>query len=119
MIHQDICIKFTIGDRNYEAVGFLKGGERSVAGDAMLARTAGQNGGAIGEEDESFLRQHLEELPVELQPYWLATNKSYPGHPQYVSCFYFDGGRWRQRWYWLDSQWDDSDLVVRRCASES
>lgn len=107
--------EFTVGDRRFEAVGFLKEGERSVSGDEMLERTAGENGGAIGEEDEAFLRQHLEELPEALRRYYLVTGRRNPYRPQYVSCFLFASDGWFQCWLWLVNRWRDGGLVVRRC----
>jgi len=116
MAHKDVRIEFMVGDRRFEAVRFLKEGEVSVSGDEMLARTAGQNGGAIGEEDEKFLREHLGELPTKLRGYWLVTDRRSPDHPRDVSCFvFFDGGGWCRDWDWLGGQWGDDGLVVRRC----
>lgn len=112
--HKDIRILFTVADRHYEAVGFLKKGEAVVDGYEMLARTAGENGGAIKGEDEAFLRKHLGELPEFLQSYALTTSQRRPGRLRDVSCFGWIGGRWYQFWNWLGDTFYDGCLVVRR-----
>lgn len=114
--HQDILITFEVEDRRYEAVGFIREGETSVDGDEMLRRTAGKNGGAIGEEDVSFLRERRGQLPDTLRPYWLVTGQRDPDNPRYVSYLYFYGIGWCQGWNWLGHQWNDYYLVVRRCS---
>ncbi len=121
--HKDIRIPFEIEGRRFEAVGLLKEGEPPVDGDEMLARTAGENGGAIGEEDEMFLREHLLVPPEALWwPRLLVTNRRPPDDLRYyginsrcVSCFSFIHGRLLQFWHSLDDRWPDLCLVVRRC----
>lgn len=114
MAHKDIQIKFTVGGRNFEAVGFLAGGETSVTRDEIFKRTAAKNNGAIRGEDETFIHERRGELPAELQPYWLVTETIGPHYYLCRSCFYFDGLRWRQQWR-KDDWWDRDYLVVRRC----
>ena len=112
--YKDIQIKWTSKKtgRRYEAVSFLGEGESS---DEMFSRADGENGGAIGEEDEALLRQDFDDLPKELQPYHLFTNRRDPDSSRYVSCFAFDDGRWDQGYLLLGYPWDDHSLVVRRC----
>jgi hypothetical protein len=115
--HKDIRIRFTVEGRNFEAVGFLKEDDVSGYGDKMLRHTAGENGGAIGDEDEAFLRERLQQLPKSLQYYNLMTNRRRPGYPQHVSYFGFSGNKWGQHWDGLGHfRRRDHDLVVRRCS---
>src|SRR3989344_3604067 len=114
--HKDIRILFEIDGHKSEAVGFLAELESSINGDEMLARTATENGGAIGDEDEAFLREHFGQLPESLRRYYLATNRRHPDYPRYVSYFSWYGDRWYQYGHWLDNQVNDYGLVVRRCA---
>lgn len=118
MAHKDIRILFEVADRRFEAVGFLNEDEASVDGEEMLRRTAGENGGAIGDDDEMFLREHLEGLLVELRWYYLlATNHRHPDNSRHASYFCPGGGLgWVYLWKWLDSQFGDNFLVLRRCA---
>lgn len=117
MTHKDIRIPFEVGGRNFEAVGFLKDGESSVDGKTMLSRIAEENGGAIGQEDVAFLSERRNNFPKEIRRYTLATGIHKPGGPQDVSCFVWgDGDQWYRGWLFLEGQWDDHFLVLRRCA---
>lgn len=107
-------IKFFVGDRCYEAVSFLKEGEPSVGGDEMLRRAATENSGVIGVEDERYIAERLDNLPVELRRYWLVTNRRYPGDPRVIAGLDFDSGWWCQGWGRLDLPWVSCCLVVRR-----
>lgn len=117
--HSDLRFTFTVhdvtGDRTYEAVGFLKEGEPHCLGAEMLHRTAHTNGGAITEEDEAFLIPRLDQLPTELEPYWLVTARLNPGNPpNNVSCFACTESRWYRFWDWLGYGWFPQCLVLRR-----
>jgi hypothetical protein len=115
--HKDIRIKFEIEGRRYEAVGFLGKSGALVGGDEMLKRTAVENGGAIGYEDEVFLWKRRARLPQELEPYWLVTNRRHPDFSREVSCFDFNCNMWNCEWRCLDDRWwwNGLCLVVRRC----
>jgi len=115
MIHKDICIKFEVDGRQYEAVGFLNEDESSVDGHTMLSRTAGENGGAIGDDDETFLKERRDKFPEELRKYYLATGRRNPDDPCVVSYFIWCSGRWCQYWDGLGSRWRGFVLVLRRC----
>ena len=116
MAHKDIRIEFEIEGRCFEAVGFLnEGGEWFVSGNEMLVRTAGEHNGVIDGEDTAFLSRHRDQLPIELQPYWLVM-RSYYDHSRIVSCFGFLVDRWIRNWGELDSRFIAAFLLVRRCA---
>lgn len=115
--HKDTRFTFSLQNRIYEAVGFLNPGEANCLGTEMLQRTAGENGGAIGKEDEEFIIHWINELPVELQPYWLVTQRLYEGNMQRnVSCLAWctETGRWYRFWDWLGYSWFPRCLVLRR-----
>lgn len=89
MAHKDICIKFEVEGRNYEAVGFLEENESSVDGVEMLKRT----GGIIGDEDQVIIwKCPRHKLPQELKKYFFFTNRQgldyaaeIPGHPGFTA----------------------------------
>ena len=117
MIHKDIRIPFEIEDRRYEAVGFLDENEKFVTGDVVLARTAGENNGAVTDEDALFIKDHVRLLAAELSEYHLVTNQREPGNSRSIMIFCSHGchdGRWWDFWNSLDRWWHSDELVVRR-----
>ena len=90
-VHNRIRIRFEVSGRRFEAVRLLKKDEPGCTGDEILRRASAENGGAIGDEDEAFLRKHRAELPAKLRPYWLATNRRGPDDPRGVSGFGWGG----------------------------
>lgn len=120
IVHKNIRVPFEIGNRRYEAVGFLNKGESSVSGYTMLARTVAKNGGAIGNEDVAFLKDLMDLLPKEFYRYCLVTNQRSPDYPCYISCYYYESHSSWNRFWRLSSlrchQWSDRHLVVRRRA---
>ena len=124
MAHKDICEKFEVEDeetgeiRRFEAVGFLCERERYVSAYELLKRTAGENGGAIGEDDWEFLSKHLDKFPDELYKYALVTKCAFSDRPYEPVYFGWHGIRqwWFQFWVRLGNQWGSNSLVVRRCA---
>lgn len=66
MAHEDIRIKFEVGDHTFEAVGFLRKGEKSVSGDEVFRRVPD----VIGEKDANYLYERYSRLafpPARLQ----------------------------------------------------
>ena len=57
-VHNRIRIRFEVSGRRFEAVRLLKKDEPGCTGDEILRRASAENGGAIGDEDEAFLRKH-------------------------------------------------------------
>lgn len=115
-IHKEIKKLFAAKNRRYEAVGFLEKNEPAVSSEEMFARTAGENGGAIGEEDGEFLNQNCDQFPTQLWRGWLVTNQRKPDNEEMVACFAYDGTKrkWRRFWHWLGYEWINTFLVVRR-----
>lgn len=113
-VHKDIRKVFTNRDRRYEAVGFLEANEPNASSEDMFARTANENGGAIGEEEETFLNANLDQIPIQLWHGYLVTNRRNPKNEQEIACFAYDGTKWRRYWHWLGYMWLDTYLVVRR-----
>ena len=97
MAHKDICIKFEVDGCHYEAVGFLDEGESPIDGNTVLSRTAGKNGGAIGEKDYVFLSEHRSSFSEELKEYHLITGNHDPDAPSCVWFFVWDdtNGDWK------------------------
>lgn len=114
-VHKDILINFKIDGSRFEAVGFLNNGESSVDGETMLSRTAGENGGAIGYEDATFLRQRFLKFPKKLRKHCLVTNQRFPDKQDQISCFVWsDEGGWFLYRSNINLPWIDSNLVLRR-----
>lgn len=115
MAHKDIRIQFKVDGRRYEAVGFLDENESSISGDEMIRRTAGENGGAIRDEDGAFFSDHLAPLSRELWPYLLViSHNSRPNYLEVVLRFGFEC-RLYKGWDVPSYHWGNSStLVVRR-----
>lgn len=105
---------FTVGDRTYELVPFLKEGEESISGDEMLKR-AKELGAECGEEDGKYILEHCGEIPESVREYFLIFSAwRGPGDPRYVACLYWHDSEWDQYWYWLDYRWGGRYRLVRR-----
>src|SRR5690348_9889910 len=94
----------------------------------MFRRTAGENGGAIGEEEYAFLAEHMKLFPDSLKDYVLVTNKrpkaeerlgpdAEKNRDKQVLCFGFNEGRWQRSWACTcpTCEWKVNELVIRRC----
>ena len=110
--HADICIAFELGGQQFEAVGFLKD-EDYVAGSEAVRRV--DNGHVVKtDEDWQLIYQNRQDLPPELNNFWLATARSVPVGPRGVSYLYWVGDGWRGDWHGLGGEWDRDVLVLRR-----
>jgi len=123
MAHKDICIKFEVDGRRFEAVGFLSDDETPVDGDEILRRIPN----AINKEDTIFLYNHRnEEWPYELRSYYLITGcKSSPLFwMEYNTGVFYCIGYIGHRMEWdleerpigLLIELGRGALVLRRCA---
>jgi len=109
-----VRIDCVLGDRVYEAVSFTEPGE-SADGDTMIARTDGESGGGIGEEDGQYFWDHRSEWPEELKRHPLVCTKwRDPDGPRHVRYFYWYDDVWCQFWFGLGDQWHGTVLVLRR-----
>ena len=116
-IHGNIWGQFRIQVRIFEIVGYLHKNEKPVDGNEALRRVAGENGGAIKEEDEAYILKYRVQLPRELQGYKLVTGRRHPGNRRYISEIYFRGNQWCQFWRDLDKDdYDEKTFVLRRVA---
>lgn len=117
MAHKDICIQFEIKGRRFEAVGcFLNEDDTMVTRNTMLERTD-RDGMIVGEEDWEFIYENRQDFPPELRDYFLVTKRPYPDRPTRLSCFiwYNPFGKWFDFCsHYVDYQWDDNYLVLRR-----
>ena len=110
--HADICIAFELGGQQFEAVGFLKD-EDYVAGSEAVRRV--DNGHVVKtDEDWQLIYQNRQDLPPELNNFWLATARPRPVSPRFVSCLGRSDGGWHVNWGNLDYGWDRFGLVLRR-----
>lgn len=113
-LHAGICIPFELGGQTFDAVGFLKD-EEYVLGEEAIRRV--DNGHVIrSNEDWQFLYENHQDLPSELNDFWLATARPHPGSPRGVSTLYrLDVSGWYDGWSGLDDRWwARRGLVLRR-----
>ena len=119
MAHKDICIRFEIDGRRFEAVGFLNEGEISMSRVIMLERADKKNGGAlVKDEDTVFLSERRIQFPTELQQYYLVTSCcDAPTDPRYILFFHWNvcDNKWRKALISPDDDWYHRTLVLRRC----
>ena len=120
MAHRNIRKKFKVEDKNFnehsfEAIGFMGKREFSVSGFEMFRRTAQLDNYYIDKKDT--IREFLDQLPTKLRPYKLVMSRSNLGEPDETIYFSYSvcDEKWFQDRVSLDSDFDDSWLVVRRC----
>lgn len=111
---KNIRLEFEIAVRRYEAISFLKDYEDGVDGNLMLLRTAR----AVDDKNADFLWRRREQFPMELQPFYLVTNKRKVSNHRKVWCFFHSENKWQQGWSRIDGRWERKAfaLVLRRCA---
>jgi hypothetical protein len=73
--HDKIRIQFTVGQRRFEAVGFLRDNEVRLDVETMLERIAVENGGVIGNDDANYIWTWRTQLPAKLRRYGLVYGK--------------------------------------------
>ena len=105
---------FTIGERTYELVPFLKEGESSVKGEMMVAR-AKKLKANLGKKEGQFILKHQDEIPSEYRGkiYLVFPDWRDPSDPRGVVCLGWGDGRWYLRWHWFDC-WLGGGRLVRR-----
>lgn len=106
---------FTIGDRTYELVPFLRENERWVKGDTMVERAKELNAN-LGEEDGQFILKHQTETPVEFRSRFYLVFPAWhsPSGPRHVACLICDGARSYRNFGGLDGDWSRDSRLVRR-----
>ena len=105
----------TIGDRTYDILGFLRGDEKYVKGDVMVARVV-EMGANLGKEDGQYLLDHQDEIPVALRGkvVFVFTDWRHPGSSEGVYYVYWDDDRWVRYWRWLARDFRGYCRVLRR-----
>lgn len=107
--------EFTLGDRTYELVPFLKEGESYIRGNTVVGRAKKLNAN-LGQDDSQFILEHQDEIPRELQGkfYLVFAGLRDPSDPESVAYLDWNGCSWYLRWSWFVSLWDEYVLLVRR-----
>lgn len=106
---------FTVGDRTYDMLSFLRGDEKLVVGHTMVERVK-EMGANLGNDDGQYLLDNQQDIPVALRGkvVFVFADWRHPGGSESVYCVFWGGGRWVRRWRWLDDDWYDYDWVLRR-----
>lgn len=120
MAHKDICIPFTITDKDgtehhFEAVGFLNEGEEHITLEEALRRS----GTRVVTNDEDWERIYGDAArlsKVFQKYYYLFTKRLNPGYPGF-SCLYRDGGEMVEDWDNRAFECRCKTLVLRRSAN--
>ena len=114
-VAQAVTTQFTIGDRTYELVPFLKEGESWVSGDTMVERANKLDANLNGFECDFFLKNE-DKIPSEYREkfYLIFTTYREASGVRSVACLGWSGGRWYLRWGWLASRWFEDGRLVRR-----
>jgi hypothetical protein len=108
--------EITVGGRVYEILPFLRGDEKSVNGNTMVARAKKANANLGKEDGEHFLENQADILAVlRGKIAFVFSDWRFPGGMRGVACLF--GGssdRWYQDWRWLSSDWNGYYRVLRR-----
>ena len=94
--------EMTIAGRTYDILGFLRGDEKYVKGDVMVAR-AKEMDANLGEEDARYILEHQDEIPVALRDKvaFVFTYWRHPDGPEHVCFVCWFCNRWVKDWRWL------------------
>lgn len=108
--------EFTVGNRTYELLSYVRAGETAVTGHTMLVRTK-ELGADLGQEDAEHILKHQNEIPAELRGKIILVftdwrNPDFPGFVAYLDCY--DDGRWILHWFSSGRDWRSRGRVVRR-----
>jgi hypothetical protein len=105
---------FTVGNRTYESISFLRKDEESVSGHIMTKRADEMNA-KLGKDDGQYLLDNQHLLPSTLQgkvlvfPSWI-----HPNPPDSVKCIIYPHNQWVWDWFLLDYLWDKERILLRR-----
>jgi len=115
LVAAGIPTTMTVGGLTYDILGFLRGDEKSVKGDVMVAR-AKNVGAHNGKKEREHLLKYQDEIPVALRGkvVFVFTDDQRPGDPgdvYYVCC---PGCRWVAVCICLAVDWDGHCRVLRR-----
>ncbi len=113
---ESLPTEFKVGDRVYEILNFLKGGEKRIIGHEMVKRAVEMNA-HLGEDDGQYLLDHQQDIPEAFRGkvYFVFTGWFRFNGRSLIYCVYWDGGRWIRVWNCLvRGHWDDHYRVLRR-----
>jgi hypothetical protein len=116
LVRDALPTTMAIGDRTYDILGFLRGGEESVVGHMMIER-AQEMSAHLGEGDGQYLLDHQQYIPVALRgkATFVFTDWCHPDGSEYVCCVDWHDRRWARYWRWLGrDNWRGNDRVLRR-----
>jgi len=115
LVKAAIPASFTVGDRTYDILNFLRGDEKSVVGHTVVER-AKEMDAHLGEDDGQYLLDNQQDIPIALRSkvVFVFTDWRHPGYSDYVYYVCWDGGQWIGLWYWLGNRLYDDSRVLRR-----
>jgi len=105
MSSKSICRGFSLGDRKYEAVGFLESGEKLIEVREAIRRATDANKVPIGKEDLEYVLKHQAEIPYRLDRFFLLTNSpiSEDNADEMVAYLFLENRKWCVQWDFLYS----------------
>ncbi len=105
--------EMTVGGRNFDLLGCLRGDEKSVLGHTIIERAKEMNARSGKEERDHILKHQREISPLLRGKVGFVFTDEHPDYPErmyYICCV---GDCWVESWSWLDGYWDGSWLLIR------
>lgn len=108
---------FTIGDRTYELISFLKEGESSVS-DNTMAERAKKLDANLGQKDGQFILERQDKIPEKFRMKFCLVFADWRNslRPQCVTRLIWDRHHWCAYWLWHGNDWGVRDRLVCRIA---
>lgn len=108
-------LKYEAGEMELELVEILKSGETSIRGDEMAKRAIELDANS-GQKHAEFILKHQDLIPKE----WRSSYITFPGTvwqdsdgDRYIPCLDWRGECWFLYFFWLESDWDSNDRILR------
>ncbi len=115
ILESGLPTEMTLGGRTYDILSFLRGDEKSVKVDVMVAR-AKEMGAHQGREEREHLLNYQGDIPIALRGkvVFVFTDDRHPDGPGLVCDVFWRGSQWVRGWDWIDDGWFGCCRVLRR-----
>ena len=106
---------FTVGNRTYDMLSFLRGNEKSVY-DIVIVKRAMSMNAHLGQDDGEHILKPQDQIPASLQGKVVFVFTDWRAPDGYTSVYYIHwrGDRWVRNYIWCYNVWDHDVLVLRR-----